>query len=111
MSHFQYFFLIACIIAGTAVGSKPHHSTFDDLYGDSVELAFGQSGEFGNSRLAREIAELKCRTAADSCESRIRDRLQVRYTDYFVANAADVSFEGHHVGRCVGLANMWLCGD
>lgn len=102
---------IAFIILGTAISSKPHHSTFDEISSASFNSAFGPTQQFSDSRLVNAIRDLKCSTSPDGCRDLIREKLTTRYTDIIIANIANLTFDGHDVARCVGAGNMWVCFD
>ncbi|WP_166507164.1 hypothetical protein [Frigidibacter mobilis] len=102
---------IAFVIVGTSISSKPHHSTFDEVFSASFDSAFGVTQQFSESRLRKSIADLKCTTSADGCRDLIRQNMTVSYTNIVVANLASITFDGHDVANCVGAANMWICFD
>lgn len=103
--------ILAAIVAGTAISSKPDHSTFPEVLTASFDTAFGQPQQFANKRLTRSISDLKCSTAPDGCKALIAEKMTVDYEDVIIANNAGIMFDGYRVARCIGAANTWFCFD
>lgn len=106
-----FILVIATVVAGTAISSKPHHSTFPEVFMASFKSAFGPTQQFADKKLTKAISDLKCTTAADGCKSMIARGLVTRYSDKILFNMAQITFDGHRVARCFGTANMWFCFD
>lgn len=102
---------IAFIILGTAISSKPHHSSFDEIFSASFNSAFGPTQQFSDSRLVNSIRDLKCSTSPDGCRELIREKIAIKYTNIVIANLAKLTFDEHEVANCVGAGNMWVCFD